>query len=224
MHFRCFSPELYPAMVRRTLIMLNIDRNRFHVLSEARSRDCLAVYCCEKDRKIICDGVEIFTQMGCQHDAYHLLNARKTLGLSVNCWLLRANEVSFSQYQEVGYMLWCLTRAHALVRRGIKPILDTLTRLTVKKKSCDIAKLSQSLNAATLLYPRKTRCLAWSVAFLLAALPRGVAPLSLNIGVQSQPFYSHAWVEMDGAVLCDDPALPEKLVRLFSQTWGERDV
>jgi hypothetical protein len=39
--------------------------------------------------------------------------------------------------------------------------------------------------------------------------------LTLVIGVQNRPFYAHAWVELDGEIIGDDPRLPEQLAVIY---------
>ncbi|WP_191091701.1 lasso peptide biosynthesis B2 protein [Affinibrenneria salicis] len=60
------------------------------------------------------------------------------------------------------------------------------------------------------LISKKSNCLSYSF-FLASKLNQHGVPAVLVIGVRTQPFYSHAWVELDGVVINDDPKLREKL-------------
>lgn len=225
MCFREIIPGIYPANVRGQIIILDMFNNKFHLLSPAASKKMLSVYCGADTASIFCAGRAIFTDTFVTEDRYHLLNTRAVLGMKANFWRFSAADVLFKPYSGLWRMLICLHQAHRLVRRGWPATLDCLDRRWRKagQKTADqrseIVAMIRHLNAATLIYPRKTVCLAWSVALLYAALPNGF-PLTLHIGVQNIPFYSHAWVAMAGQVLCDAPDLPQKMVTIFSRSWA----
>lgn len=56
----------------------------------------------------------------------------------------------------------------------------------------------------------KSDCLTYSFTLKNALYSRGV-DARLVIGVRTQPFYSHAWVEIEGNIINDDPDLRDKL-------------
>lgn len=74
----------------------------------------------------------------------------------------------------------------------------------------EYAPFVAALNWACLLYPKSTKCLEWSVALTLLCARAGLA-LKLVIGVQSFPFYAHAWSEAGGVVIGDSPSRREEL-------------
>lgn len=65
------------------------------------------------------------------------------------------------------------------------------------------ALLEAAIRRTDLLLPPSNRCLGRSIAFLSMALSRNLAP-DLVIGVRSNPFRAHAWVQSRGRVIHDD--------------------
>jgi hypothetical protein len=55
-----------------------------------------------------------------------------------------------------------------------------------------------AMEYASVFYPRTPACLQRSCALCRMLRTRGVSA-EVVIGVQSRPFYSHAWVEVNGA-------------------------
>lgn len=124
---------------------------------------------------------------------------------------------------------WDITKAFCLLikihwlmkRRGIGGILYHIEKLSKKKKSIpselEIQKLANAIDAASLIYPKKTYCLAWAATFVIIARKKGWDS-NLVIGIQSHPFYAHAWVEIDGKVIHDDPTIAEVLSIILKTT------
>lgn len=63
-----------------------------------------------------------------------------------------------------------------------------------------------ALNRAHTLYLSRTWCLQRAAALACLLRLRGI-DAALVIGVQKMPFYAHAWVEVDGSVVNDEPSL-----------------
>lgn len=61
-----------------------------------------------------------------------------------------------------------------------------------------------AVDHARTYYPRRARCLQGSVAAAWLLRLRGVNA-ELVLGVQKFPFGAHAWVEVDGTVVNDEP-------------------
>lgn len=99
-------------------------------------------------------------------------------------------------------------------RKGIGGILHHIEKLPCKSlqipAETEIKKLADAIDAASIVYPKKIFCLAWAATFVVMARKRGWAS-NLVIGVQAQPFYAHAWAEISGKVVHDDPNIAEVL-------------
>jgi len=110
-----------------------------------------------------------------------------------------------------------LKKVHRIINnRGIGEILDLLKKISSKKTNLhnpsenEIKELVAAIDAATLLYPKKTFCLAWATTFVIMALKRNWS-CNLVIGIQTNPFYAHAWAEATGNVIHDDPTIAQVL-------------
>lgn len=75
-----------------------------------------------------------------------------------------------------------------------------------QQKACD--HLLRSMDIACALYPKRVLCLQRSAATLFL-LRRHGWDATLVIGAQTVPFKSHAWVELNGAVVSDKPYMRE---------------
>jgi hypothetical protein len=103
----------------------------------------------------------------------------------------------------------------SMKRKGIQEILkaiknpkyQTNTHIPTQQ---EVNQLANAVDAASILYPKKTFCLAWAATFTLLALKKKWK-CDLVIGVQTNPFYAHAWAECAGKVVNDDPAIAQVL-------------
>ena len=67
-----------------------------------------------------------------------------------------------------------------------------------------------ALSLATCFYYKPVRCLQRSVVATRLLKKSGIKS-SLVIGYRPAPFFSHAWVEVDGRVVNDSPVYKERL-------------
>jgi hypothetical protein len=70
--------------------------------------------------------------------------------------------------------------------------------------------LCDAVLTATCLYWKPVLCLQHSVCLARLLRARGVRA-RLIIGYRAVPFFSHAWVEVDGRVVNDSPAYKSRL-------------
>lgn len=113
--------------------------------------------------------------------------------------------------------VFVLAKVHrALKRQGIKGVLDLIGLAYNKQASykdpteSELEVLAATVDVATMLYPKKTFCLAWAATFVLLALKKQWQ-CQLEIGVQTNPFYAHAWATSLGKVIHDDPMIAQVL-------------
>jgi len=115
-----------------------------------------------------------------------------------------------------------LHRVHRIIQHtGIFGIITLLQNNTLDSKNAqlpseeELQKLSAAVDAASLLYPKQTLCLAWASAFTALAL-RKKLKINFVIGIQTNPFYAHAWAEtISGKVINDDPLIAQALSVIF---------
>lgn len=97
--------------------------------------------------------------------------------------------------------------------RGLFTLINKTKKISHKAKSLpqNLETVIAATDAATKLHPKKTYCLGWAATFVLEARRRGVE-CKLLVGIQSNPFYAHAWAELeDGTVINDDPQVANVL-------------
>ena len=77
----------------------------------------------------------------------------------------------------------------------------------------DIKSIDRVMSHLNLVYPysnNTSNCLTYSFCLTLLLLQRKINA-KLVLGVRTRPFFSHAWVEVDGEVINDDKFLRNKL-------------
>ncbi|PCE32593.1 hypothetical protein BZL54_10255 [Burkholderia ubonensis subsp. mesacidophila] len=136
-------------------------------------------------------------------------------GVSLNCWMLKERDVSFSAnvliVARALALLRCVHRcANAERMIGLKRLIERKRLARSKRSTVGIDVLIRSLNAACMLYTKKTKCLEWGAVLVLLGFRYG-HDLRLVVGVQSRPFYAHAWAELDGEVVGDESTLRDQL-------------
>ncbi len=123
--------------------------------------------------------------------------------------------------------LWQLRKVHvAIDKTGFATLLTMIKaehdpgKVYHMPTEQEIAKLSAAIDAASIVYPKKTFCLAWATTFVIMALRRGWM-CNLVIGIQTQPFYAHAWAETTGRVIHDDPVISKVLAKILQEPFQE---
>ncbi|EQC2551287.1 lasso peptide biosynthesis B2 protein [Enterobacter sichuanensis] len=197
---------------------MNINDDRFYILSRRDSIKLLKCYTGKSNVNFM--GCNILTDTFNSYDKYNLFEERDAAGVGVNFWSLKDKDVSFNNLICIMQLIMSLHTAHKLIKRGLPYTIDYLRKnfIRVRRKALDIPSLIKYLNAATLLYPSKTKCLEWSVAFFYHIIQYGYQP-TLKIGVQNRPFYSHAWVEIDDEIIGDIKDLNERMVVIYQINW-----
>ncbi len=98
-----------------------------------------------------------------------------------------------------------------LIKKSRKAQLDYI--VPQDEELIDLAKI---VNKACLIYPTRTKCLEWAMAFVLLALKRKWR-CNIEIGVQNYPFLAHAWVECNGKVVMDSEDLRAGLAIILNE-------
>jgi hypothetical protein len=101
---------------------------------------------------------------------------------------------------EVHMLFGGLSSLHDLVRgREVR---------SVKGSSRSSTELCHAMDLACVFYPKRVMCLQRSVATTLLLRRHGIKA-EMVIGAQLLPFKSHAWVEINRAVVNDKPYMLE---------------
>lgn len=76
-----------------------------------------------------------------------------------------------------------------------------------------VGQVVKAVSVASLFYCRSVKCLQRSIA-TMRLLHKFDIPAEVVIGYRAVPFFSHAWVEVDGAVVNDSQVLASQLAVL----------
>lgn len=154
-----------------------------------------------------------------------LRTARLTGGLAHYKWDTKAGFEPLSRVSKyrIVQFLFILFKVNKILKRaGIAGVGKELQKQAAKSKGYraptqeEIKGLVSALDAACALYPKKAYCLVWATAFVLGALKNNLR-CNLVIGVQTMPFYAHAWAEVNGAVVHDAQIIQDYLAVLLKE-------
>lgn len=114
--------------------------------------------------------------------------------------------------------LYEIVRYDAVLRlRGSGAVLQQVRRQSVSERPAS-AELEQAVCdavlLATCLYWKPVLCLQRSVCTALLLRKYGINA-RMVIGYRPSPFFSHAWVEVDGRVVYGSPAYQKRLQPLY---------
>lgn len=118
--------------------------------------------------------------------------------------------------------LWVLIHANISVKCSFYRTIKRIKKYQESKvdyripSQIEIDAMTETLCAACLLFPWKTKCLEWSIALATLCLKARFC-CDLVIGVQTPPFYAHAWVECNGKVIADSQQLPNKMAVILRE-------
>ena len=111
--------------------------------------------------------------------------------------------------------LYELARYEVIVyRRGSGRILQQLRRQSVATRATDQEQIiCDAVLLATCLYFKPVLCLQRAACTVRLLRSYGIVA-RLVIGYRPSPFFSHAWVEVDGRVVYGSPAYQKRLLPL----------
>ncbi|WP_232534486.1 lasso peptide biosynthesis B2 protein [Mycoavidus sp. B2-EB] len=138
-------------------------------------------------------------------------------GMSANGWKLADNAFEHRPaWRWIARALLDLRAAHkSAAKQGLTGVLKRCSQAIGQNElrfgqTEEYTPFVNALNWACLFYPKPTKCLEWSAALTLVCARAGLAS-KLIIGVQSFPFYAHAWSETDHAIIGDSTLRREEL-------------
>lgn len=241
MHFRLAS-HIYAGKCNEDIIILDVNQDKYLSITDQASTalqtalekefefDNGTYICTTVDKEMetlqsdmICYFLSShFIEPSDKNTAIALPTAMEPGGLSNYRWDYKSSMAPFSRVPKITIMraLANLIKVEFLLKRhGIKGILDVLKKASMQRTSYSLGteqslkELSDSVDLACALYPKKIFCLGWASTFTLYALKNGIRA-NLVIGVQNVPFYAHAWAEVDGKVINDEDQVRRHLTPL----------
>ena len=114
-------------------------------------------------------------------------------------------------YELIRFDMITALRGSVTIHRWLnrQPITPKPTSHELVRTTCDAVLL------ATCLYWKPVLCLQRSVCTVRLLRKHGVVA-HLVIGCRLVPFFSHAWVEVDGRIVNDSPTYQERLQVLYT--------
>ncbi|MCP3713565.1 lasso peptide biosynthesis B2 protein [Paraburkholderia sp. CNPSo 3274] len=197
-HFAWFDDQL---------IGLDISHDRYIVLQPDQSRSFSA--------KVPATPV-------CHYDAQTCAPPPLS-GVPVNCWKLSPGQVrNRLNIIESARLFSTLRKVHDTSKtHRLSGLLQLIESERIQRKNKRTLRneddLAASLNLTCFLYPVKTKCLEWACTLIIAGYRYGL-DMKLVIGIQNRPFFAHAWAELDGRVVGDDPARRRQLAVIHETT------
>jgi len=216
-----FQPHAHPILIYNQLIILDEKLDTYIILNESQTQTITkGDTACNQYNKI-------------RQELYSLNIITNSTGRSNN--LTRASD----NYEGIDNYTWGMKRQHLRkpfkLLRTIRACLDLLqlkvelafggleyclNKMRDSKKSLveiplstwheSIENYAHEIRIASLALPFKVKCLESSICIFKHAV-RNNKSCNFFIGVQLFDFLSHAWVEVDGKVVADDPDLSRKL-------------
>jgi Transglutaminase-like superfamily len=122
-------------------------------------------------------------------------------------WLVACSFYELARYDVI---------RQVLEKRSIQPSCGRgATRTGGARDERDEAVMCRAFALATCLYWKPVRCLQRSTCLVRLLRHHGVLA-RLVIGYRAVPFFSHAWVEVDGRIVDDSPVYQQRLRVLFT--------
>ncbi len=226
------SDHAYITQFRDELILLNTKRDRYTTCFQEYTdilTSLLETTCVEADGNLIQNPIvqqllnDKIIEIKDKPYPFHIDRKINSHGVSNVDWNLPIkNEPMKIDFDVLrSFIKLCVVNFYMKVRgfystiQLIKNSRKTQSNYFIPKDE-DLMGLVNSLNRACLIYPIRTKCLEWSIAFVLLALKRKWK-CNLEIGVQNYPFFAHAWVECNDKIIMDEQFLREELAIILNE-------
>ncbi|WP_083224804.1 lasso peptide biosynthesis B2 protein [Sphingomonas panacis] len=201
---------LYHCIAGRNVIFLDLSRNRYFALpstSTVTFRQLVA-----RNGETVAGAEAALSSL---IDAGYLLEAADS-DLSFKVLEIEAPAGDAYSRNEVPHRLWpLLVAVYSELRTSLRirlfPLHSVFARSAISRRvigrdeherKTEVDLWVSAFERAALILGRSNRCLTRSLAMFSVLRARGVTA-NLVIGVRSEPFSAHAWVQYEGTVLND---------------------
>ena len=104
--------------------------------------------------------------------------------------------------------LLAVVRAHRLLQHGgferLRPYVKVPLRRPPSSAASDVWRMHAAVQSACTLFFKRSTCMHRSAA-LVRLLRRAGIDARMVFGVRVEPYRGHAWVELDGVAIGEDP-------------------
>lgn len=199
------------AFASPDLVILDLDQDRFSIIPDADLESLNAGL----DGTIRSEVIDYLVEIGalCEGTPALKLSNNNSQGMFEERFMTplpAAGAVPLAT--KIGSYLE-LIRSSVWIRRSrLGVILAAMERARTgtRGKKVRVEALNTTLSKAFVIDVSGNRCLTYSYTLARLAKAHSIAA-RLVIGVRTRPFFSHAWVEVGGRVVNDDPELRSKL-------------
>ncbi|MGR3910626.1 lasso peptide biosynthesis B2 protein [Burkholderia sp. SR8] len=200
------------------LIILTIRDNRFHLIKDVSGDEIDALYEPAIGRKAsrLCEALRIMGVLEQSNRADKPPAVLRPQSYVEQRWMMPLTQAMPSTWLGYAASLVALYRATFMIRaggfRGIASMRKTPRRMAAASMDRDgiVQAAMNDLNRVFAWDVSGNRCLTYSLALTLL-LRRKISGVRLVVGVRTRPFFSHAWVEVDGEIVNDAVDLRKNL-------------
>lgn len=201
------------------LIVLTVHDNRFHLIKNV-SRDAMnTLYEPVAGQSDSCLSNALWS-MGVLEESYKCTE-KPPVRLSPQSyveqrWMMPLTQAGSATVTGTATSLVTLYRATLMIKLGgfqsIVSMLGKTERIISKSLNTNgaVQAAMRDLNRVFVCDVSGNRCLTYSLALTLL-LRRKIPDVRLVVGVRTRPFFSHAWVEVDGKIVNDAADLRRNL-------------
>ncbi|MDR0632312.1 MAG: lasso peptide biosynthesis B2 protein [Holosporaceae bacterium] len=131
-------------------------------------------------------------------------------GITQREWVTKIHDVKVQKFLVVKAYFYLCRVQFILKRNKLKGLIDALNRsLMGYHPSLSIDEsylLAAALDSACLFFPKNIACLSYAASLFMLHSSQCLE-CKFVIGVQTLPFYAHAWIEVGGVLINDNPEL-----------------
>ncbi|WP_277761388.1 lasso peptide biosynthesis B2 protein [Pseudomonas sp. A34-9] len=221
-----FQPHAHPILIDNQLIILDEKLDTYLIFSESQTtilnkgdKDCDAY----KEIRQELTSLNIITDL--IHNSNPLTKAKEDYeGIDNYTWRIKRQNPR-QPVKLLPTIRACLDLLNLKVTIAFGGLETCLNSMRASKKALSgnpvsawhesIESYAQGIRIASLILPFKVKCLESSICLFKHAM-RNNKNCDFFIGVQLYDFLSHAWIEINGKVIADDPHLSRKLPKILT--------
>ncbi len=245
----CLSKNVYAGRYEDDIIILDGPRDNYFSITDAPAQH-LPIVLTEEfklvdgsyiplqkdsktyDQEVISGLIQHFTEQGLIKEvetkpSRSLPQSVSKGGLANYRWDTKSSLAPFmrTSKRDIVSSVVTLHRVNTLIKKGIGGVIHAVISQRIPGQQYtipsakEIQELSDAVDVACSLYLKKVYCLGWAATFAIEAIKKGWH-CNFAVGVQSIPFYAHAWAEIDSKVINDEPQIQEYLTVLLREPFG----
>jgi hypothetical protein len=221
-----FQPHAHAILIDKQLVVLDEKLDTYLIFNESQTKTLING---DKDCDEYNDIRHELTSLNIISDS---INNAKPLtkanddyeGIDNYTWRIKTQNPG-QPFKLLPTMRACLDLLHLKLTIAFGGLETCLNSMRASKKALSgnplsawhesIESYAQGVRIASFVLPFKVKCLESSICLFKYAI-RNNKNCDFFIGVQLYDFLSHAWIEINGEVIADDPYLSRKLPKILT--------